>query len=557
MLANSKHIPKYIPIAGVIATIVCGWLATAQSQDPVVMPGHGLVMQDGPQLGGPQFVDGQPGETPIQAAPIPPAGVGAQVIDGSFGTVPSYTLPATDQELCPPSRSDRINFVGSRACLDCHRTEYLGWLRTKHFENVPGRFDTSKEDTIAAKYFSKHGNLDACKTCHVSPDAFGREKIETGVSCETCHGAAGGPLGWLNFHGSYGHNQVSRQHESFEHKIMRQARCDDAGMLRSSKQYDNARKCNSCHIVSNKDVLTAGHKTFPDDFEYMSWINGEIRHNFHVQPMHNAKTASLAIESGQTAGGRKRVALVVGRLAEIEACLLNLAAHAPDKSAVAQRIKAEEAAAENEDEDADDKDEEEIDEGEFPSAIDFWAERVKEAAEQIREDVINQDYLDEQAELAREAAEEAANKDDEEDADAEDEEDSEDDEEEPEEVFTDPDLLAIIDLVASVMGSPDPVEVDSEDEEDAEEEDAAEDDEEEEEFDVWLDGEIMRELGDYYHPIASRHQLRDTAARVAHHARSFVLRHDGRLIKTITDDDLDVEGKGKKVFEPARILTEN
>ena len=96
------------------------------------------------------------------------------------------------------------------------------------------------------------------------------------------------------------------------------------------------------------------------------------------------------------------------------------------------------------------------------------------------------------------------------------------------------------------MGSPD-----------AEEEDEEEDEEEEEEFDVWGDGELRRELGDYYHLIVTKQQLRSVAAQIGDHARRFVKQNDGTKIKTISDDDLDVEGKGAKVFEPDRILQEN
>lgn len=228
-----------------------------------------------------------------------------------------------------PGKPDRSRFVGARTCLDCHRSEYVSWLGTEHCDNSIDRFQIS-DVSVAKKYLDQGGTLDRCYTCHSAPSEkqFGRMAVESGTSCESCHGAAGGEDGWLNRHAVYGPNLTTLKQETPQHYRARVAFCDKAGMLRPGRQYEVARNCFGCHLIGDPKLINddVGHPVVHEDFSLVPYLDSEVRHNFHLNQRENAKTPTLdTLRRGLSATERKRVYLVLGQLARMEIALHYLA----------------------------------------------------------------------------------------------------------------------------------------------------------------------------------------------------------------------------------------
>lgn len=212
--------------------------------------------------------------------------------------------------------------VGSASCKECHKAEYAAWTATVHSKNF-ARIGSPSGQKISAAY----GNTEACLKCHSTPHTptakFESEQV--GVSCESCHSAAGGPEGWFKLHSNYGGEGVKRNDETEAHRKERLAGCDTAGMIRASNVYALAKNCYSCHVVADEKLLAAGHKPGHSDFDLIPWMQGEVRHNFQVDQTVNAISPSLLkARDGVTTEQRKRVLLVTSRMVELETLLRNL-----------------------------------------------------------------------------------------------------------------------------------------------------------------------------------------------------------------------------------------
>jgi len=236
--------------------------------------------------------------------------------------------------------ADRSLFMGARACLDCHRSEFASWLSTEHFNNTINRFELDK-DTIAKRYLEKHGSLDRCYQCHAAPKQkrFGRKFVETGTSCESCHGASGGEGGWLNRHAVYGPNTTHLEQETPQHFQNRIDFCDQAGMIRPGRQYLMAKQCMSCHLIGDPELISEdiGHPVSFDKFELLPYLNGEVRHNFHLNQRNNAKSPTLdTLRRGLSPTQRQRVYMIVEQLAKIEVAF-NYLANLPNEEAFEER----------------------------------------------------------------------------------------------------------------------------------------------------------------------------------------------------------------------------
>lgn len=225
------------------------------------------------------------------------------------------------------SRPDRSKFMGARTCLDCHRSEYVSWLKTAHYSNRANRFEGT-ENSIDTRYRELTGNVDLCFDCHSLPqeERFGRRHVESGTSCESCHGAAGGDAGWLNRHAVYGPNVTSMEQETQDHFDRRVAYCEQAGMVRPGRQFEVARNCLSCHIAGNARLFEAGHKVSFDNFSLVPYLLGEVRHNFHANQRENAKSPTLDTgRRGLTPLLRTRLYFIVEQLARMDVALRYLA----------------------------------------------------------------------------------------------------------------------------------------------------------------------------------------------------------------------------------------
>lgn len=246
----------------------------------------------------------------------------------------ALVLPAAGSATAYPE--DRSHFSGARSCLECHRSEYVSWLNTQHFRNSKKiRFEGS-ETSIDTKYKKQVGNLDLCYSCHMAPERqrFGRRLVETGVSCESCHGAAGGENGWLNRHAVYGPNVTRLEHETPQHLAGRHAACDSAGMIRSAQPYAIAKNCFGCHIIAEPTLVSdeVKHPVSFDKFSLIPYMQGELRHNFHTNQRVNAETPTLeTLRQALTLQQRKRVYLIIEQFAKSEVALNHLAGMASDE----------------------------------------------------------------------------------------------------------------------------------------------------------------------------------------------------------------------------------
>lgn len=229
-------------------------------------------------------------------------------------------------------RPDPSRVMGSQACVKCHEQESLGLQAAKHHkaeERVRKFEGNTKKYCDALGITAAQLKSDAvCLKCHATTqlDEVGRVEVIGGVSCESCHGPAGGENGWLNPHAVYGVAGTTIEQETPQHREMRLKRCADAGMIRATDLEALAINCYECHLVDIPKLVAAGHPPGSTGFELVGWTAGEMRHNFHQNRSVNADAPTLWMKrTGRTAQERHRVKFVTGALVELEFSLRNRA----------------------------------------------------------------------------------------------------------------------------------------------------------------------------------------------------------------------------------------
>jgi len=204
---------------------------------------------------------------------------------------------------------DPTKVVGADTCSTCHKAESANWQMTHHFMTFETMHKSEAGKAIAEKLgITSIKKNDTCVNCHYTmKDDGGTPKAISGISCESCHGAA---ADWLKIHNDYGPN-ATKETETPEHKQKRHADADAAGMIRKDRVNLIAANCFSCHTVPNETLVnTGGHKA-GSDFELVSWSQGEVRHNYLADQTKNRE------ESPE----RLRVLYVVGRATDLEYAL--------------------------------------------------------------------------------------------------------------------------------------------------------------------------------------------------------------------------------------------
>ena len=216
--------------------------------------------------------------------------------------------------------------MGAKACIRCHRSEYLAWTTTKHYkaDAYLASFEAKTKEYAEAMGITEASlQTSMCADCHSTKQSNSAGKLQaiSGVSCESCHGGAGSEGGWLNRHAVYGPNITATDQETDAHRAARIEFCEDAGMVRTARTYSIAKNCLLCHSVTNEKLVNAGHK-IGEGFELVGWTLGESRHNFHMDQTTNGQGPSLwqKATGGDTAA-RKRVKFIVGILADLEVSL--------------------------------------------------------------------------------------------------------------------------------------------------------------------------------------------------------------------------------------------
>ena len=199
------------------------------------------------------------------------------------GEPESLAVPAAS----PAGRSLRLdphNVEGPGKCIDCHRSESLATAKSHHatktFDMLRSGAVGKDSRKIAEKLEIPVATLASkslCIECHATPqiDQQGRHQVIPGVSCESCHGAAGGDDGWLNMHAVYGPEGSRRETESFEHYQSRAERSNQAGQRRSANSFQLARACYRCHLVGYENLVNIGeHPSGSEVFEFVAWFAG-------------------------------------------------------------------------------------------------------------------------------------------------------------------------------------------------------------------------------------------------------------------------------------------
>lgn len=101
-------------------------------------------------------------------------------------------------------------FVGVKRCMACHKIEKMGGLAYAVWEKSPHAMAFATLKSKAAEEIAKKRGLTKpasespeCLKCHVSGGGTAKNvdvsyKMEEGVTCEACHGAASGFIGLHN-----------------------------------------------------------------------------------------------------------------------------------------------------------------------------------------------------------------------------------------------------------------------------------------------------------------------------------------------------------------------
>jgi Cytochrome c554 and c-prime len=214
-------------------------------------------------------------------------------------------LPASAQ----PPHCEPGKILGHETCAKCHAGEVATWQKTPHsltFETLH-RSPRAKEiaDLMGQKSI-KRGNL--CIQCHYTmKEIDGNAEAVSGVSCESCHGAA---RDWIALHNDYGGLTTTRQEETDSHRKQRFEASIAAGMRNPVNLYLVAQSCLQCHTVPNEKLVNVGtHKAGSEDFELVAWSQGIVRHNF-LRTDGKANAAS-SVE-------RLRVMYIAGQIADLE-----------------------------------------------------------------------------------------------------------------------------------------------------------------------------------------------------------------------------------------------
>ena len=230
-------------------------------------------------------------------------------IPTSFAQVSSAIAPMSIAVFGP--EIDLAKVQGADACGECHTREMDAWKQSTHFATwtTMHRKPRAKEiaKALEIKGGIKRNNL--CVNCHYTARVVNEKpKPVSGVSCESCHGAA---ADWINVHNDYGAGKT-KETETPEHRVMRLKACDASGMLRPANVYLVARNCYSCHSVPNEKLVNIGGHKAGSAFELVSWSQGEVRHNYQYSSDQKNRTASLE---------RKRLLYVVGAITDLEFAL--------------------------------------------------------------------------------------------------------------------------------------------------------------------------------------------------------------------------------------------
>lgn len=207
-----------------------------------------------------------------------------------------------------PEQCDPKKIITAANCAKCHASEVEVWKHTKHFRTFDELHRSPRAKEIAQKMgVSSIKRSTVCTQCHYTlQDDAGTAKTMSGISCESCHGAA---KDWAPLHNDYGGPGVTRLTESPEHREDRIRNSVSAGMRNPHNLYLIARSCLGCHTVPDEKLVNVGgHDAGSEDFDFVAWSQGKVKHNFLSHDGKNVPTSSEKL----------RVMHVIGLVADLE-----------------------------------------------------------------------------------------------------------------------------------------------------------------------------------------------------------------------------------------------
>jgi len=227
----------------------------------------------------------------------------------------AISLNCYGQDIATKKFLQHSKVIGAEKCIECHESEIKAWHATKHYANK----DLHKNDK-AAEIAGKMGITSPskirlsglCTQCHFTVQKLGSApaKAIDGVSCESCHGGA---KDWLDVHNT-GDRRDDKDPAALKARV---AASQAKGLLYPSEVHKVAKNCYSCHIITDEKLVNqGGHSPGSDTFELVSWLKGEVRHNFFES---KGKT------NAPTPQNRQRQLYVVGKVLEMEYSMRGLA----------------------------------------------------------------------------------------------------------------------------------------------------------------------------------------------------------------------------------------
>lgn len=201
----------------------------------------------------------------------------------------------------------------AEACGECHVEELEVWKRTPHATGFKTLHRKESAEAIAEKMgFKLIKRESLCLRCHYTPEIVdGQLRAVSGVSCESCHGAA---RDWIDIHNNYGGKGITYATETPEHRKERIEKSRAAGMRRPSDLYGIVKNCFGCHTVPHERLVNEGGHSVGSVFELVAWSE-KIRHNF-LDAMRGGSRKNV-----EWSPERKRVLYVVGRAVDLESAL--------------------------------------------------------------------------------------------------------------------------------------------------------------------------------------------------------------------------------------------
>lgn len=229
-------------------------------------------------------------------------------------TIVGRAATSSSRQMIEPAKpANPHGVMGNEACVKCHAAEIQVWKNTPHSTTFDQLHRRPEAKSIAQKLgLSSIKHSGRCVACHYTQQASESGDIHTiaGVSCESCHGAA---KDWLDIHHDYGGEGITRLTESPAHRQQRIAHSVAAGMRNPANVYSVAQSCLRCHTTADEELVNVGgHSAGSLDFEFVSWSQGLVRHNFVRS---DGKTNEASSPE------RLRIMFVAGMIAELEASL--------------------------------------------------------------------------------------------------------------------------------------------------------------------------------------------------------------------------------------------